>query len=90
MRAGWDDGAGRTLLFEDESQYNYIAVRQWGSERHLKLNEGVGIHSVYHPDAGLEQRYLGLFFSSSSSSTPPPFRRLKPDPFCSSAWPWAR
>jgi len=33
-------------------------VRQWGSERHLKLNDGVGIHSVYHPDTILS---LGIW-----------------------------
>ena len=49
LRAGWDAAAGE-ILYEDESRYNYIVVRQWGSERHLKLNEGVGLHSVYHPD----------------------------------------
>jgi predicted membrane-bound spermidine synthase len=49
LRAGWDTAAG-PILYEDESLYNYIVVREWGSERHLKLNEGVGLHSVYHPD----------------------------------------
>ncbi len=58
IRAGWDDGSAGTLIYEDESLYNYIAVRQWGSERHLKLNDGVGIHSVYHPDSVLS---LGIW-----------------------------
>ncbi len=49
IRGDWDTGEG-PVLFEDESAYNYIAVHQWGSERHLKLNEGIGLHSVYHPD----------------------------------------
>ena len=49
VRAAWDDQAQGELIYEDESRYNYIAVRQWGPERHLKLNDGVGIHSVYHP-----------------------------------------
>ncbi len=44
-----DDGLG-AVIYEDETLYNYISVRQWGTEHHLKLNEGVGIHSVYHPD----------------------------------------
>ena len=38
------------LLYEEESRYNYIAVREAGGERWLKLNEGNGIHSVWHPD----------------------------------------
>ncbi len=89
VRAGWDDGAAGTLLFEDESQYNYIAVRQWGSERHLKLNEGVGIHSVYHPDAVLSNGIWDYFLLAPLFNAPL-FRPLKPDPFCSSAWPRAR
>jgi len=58
LRARWDDDGAGTLLYEDESLYNYIAVRAWGSERHLKLNEGVGIHSVYHPETLLS---LGIW-----------------------------
>ncbi len=58
IRAGWDDGSAGLLIYEDESLYNYIAVRQWGSERHLKLNDGIGIHSVYHPDSVLS---LGIW-----------------------------
>ncbi len=58
IRADWDDASAGTLIYEDESLYNYIAVRQWGSERHLKLNDGIGIHSVYHPDSVLS---LGIW-----------------------------
>jgi predicted membrane-bound spermidine synthase len=58
IRSAWDDGAAGAIIYEDESLYNYIAVRQWGSERHLKLNDGVGIHSVYHPDTLLS---LGIW-----------------------------
>jgi len=49
IRLHWDDGSRGAILFEDESLFNYIAVREWGSERHLKLNDGIGIHSVHHP-----------------------------------------
>lgn len=58
IRRAWDDGAAGKIIYEDESLYNYIAVRQWGSERHLKLNDGVGIHSVYHPNTVLS---LGIW-----------------------------
>jgi predicted membrane-bound spermidine synthase len=58
VRAGWDSGAAGRLIFEQESAFNYIAVREWGSERHLKLNDGIGIHSVYHPDSLLS---LGIW-----------------------------
>ena len=49
------------VIFEDESLYNTIVVRQWGSERHLKLNEGIGLHSVYHPDMLLSQGIWDYF-----------------------------
>ena len=49
VRAAWDNHEQGELIYEDESRYNYIAVRGWGTERHLKLNDGIGIHSVYHP-----------------------------------------
>ena len=61
VRAAWDDGRTGTLIYEDESAFNYIAVREWGSERHLKLNDGIGIHSVYHPGALLSQGIWDYF-----------------------------
>lgn len=61
VRARWDDPTDGALLYEDESVYNYIAVRAWGSERHLKLNEGVGIHSVYHPQSLLSDGIWDYF-----------------------------
>lgn len=43
--------AGLTLLYEDESAYNYIQVLEdSGGNRYLSLNEGQGVHSQYHPD----------------------------------------
>ena len=50
IRAGTEPDEIGAIIYEDESVYNYIAVRQWGAERHLKLNDGIGIHSVYHPE----------------------------------------
>jgi hypothetical protein len=61
VRAAWDDGRNGQIIYEDESAVNYIAVRQWGSERHLKLNDGIGIHSVYHPDALLSRGIWDYF-----------------------------
>ncbi len=61
VRAAWDDSRTGAILYEDESAFNYIAVRQWGSERHLKLNDSIGIHSVYHPDALLSQGIWDYF-----------------------------
>ena len=61
VRSEWDSGASGAILYEDESRYNYIAVREWGTERHLKLNDGIGIHSVYHPDMVLSQGIWDYF-----------------------------
>jgi predicted membrane-bound spermidine synthase len=38
------------LIFEGESSYNYIQVLQDGDYRLLRLNEGQGVHSIYHPE----------------------------------------
>jgi spermidine synthase len=43
-------------IYETESQYNYIQVLEEGDYRYLRLNEGQGIHSVYHP---AELNYYG-------------------------------
>ncbi len=37
------------LIYEGDSSYNYIQVLQEGDYRLLRLNEGQGVHSVYHP-----------------------------------------
>lgn len=73
VRETMDDGLG-ALIYEDESLYNYIAVRRWGSEHHLKLGEGVGIHSVYHPDSLLSQGIWDYFLLA------PLFRSQSPIP----------
>mgnify|MGYP001765606781 CR=1 FL=1 len=38
------------LIYEGESSYNYIQVLQDGDYRLLRLNEGQGVHSIYHPE----------------------------------------
>ena len=72
VRAAWDDGRTGQLIYEDESAFNYIAVRQWGSERHLKLNDGIGIHSVYHPDTLLSQGIWDYFLLAPLFRPAPP------------------
>lgn len=38
-------------IYETESAYNYIQVLETEQDfRYLRLNEGQGIHSIYHPD----------------------------------------
>ncbi len=49
-------GAGQKLknsegqVFETESAYNYIQVIQANGYTMLRLNDGQGVHSIYHPD----------------------------------------
>jgi len=48
----WGTGAIKKTagqIYESESAYNYIQVLQVGDYRYLRLNEGQGIHSIYHP-----------------------------------------
>ncbi len=37
-------------ILEKESSYNYIQVLEKGDYRYLRLNEGQGVHSIYHPE----------------------------------------
>jgi spermidine synthase len=37
-------------IYETESAYNYIEVDQQNGYTILRLNEGQGVHSIYHPD----------------------------------------
>jgi len=45
---GYDKQA-EGILFETESSYNYIQVQKVNDYHLLRLNEGQGIHSIYHP-----------------------------------------
>ncbi len=37
-------------IYEKESSYNYIQVLEQNDYRFLRLNEGQGVHSIYHPE----------------------------------------
>ncbi len=55
-------------VFETESQYNYIEVQQQNGFTMLRLNDGQGVHSIYHPDqlfynGPWEQFLVGPFFN---------------------------
>jgi spermidine synthase len=45
--AGIKASAGQ--IFETESAYNYIQVLEKDGYRYLRLNDGQGVHSIYHP-----------------------------------------
>ena len=54
-------------IYEAESAYNYIQVQEANGFTLLKLNDGQGIHSIYHPDTlnyggPWEQFLVGPYF----------------------------
>lgn len=44
------DKSSQGLIYETESSYNYIQVLESDGYKFLRLNEGQGMHSIYHPD----------------------------------------
>lgn len=65
--------ANATLLYEDESSYNYIQVQEDAQGyRYLYLNEGLGVHSIWHPN---EYRYNGTwdYFLTAPYLNRPPY-----------------
>jgi len=56
---------------EIESEYNFIQVVQRGEWRYLLLNEGQGIHSVYHPTQ-IETGMVWDYFLTAAYFNPAP------------------
>lgn len=57
-------------IYEDESAYNYIEVLEIDGYRYLRLNDGQGVHSTYHPTqlfygGPWEQFLVGPFFNEA-------------------------
>ena len=48
-------------IYEAESAYNYIQVLEKYDYRYLRLNEGQGIHSIYHPT---QRAYQGTWMQA--------------------------
>lgn len=65
-------------IYEKESAYNYIQVIEQDGYRYLRLNEGQGIHSLWHPTdlnyGGPWQQFLVAPFFNSA---PYPIDRVK-------------
>lgn len=62
------------LIFEKESAYNYVQVQEIDNARLLRLNDGQGYHSIYHPDIQFfngpwEQVLVAPFFNPAPIST---------------------
>ncbi len=59
-------------VYEAESAYNYIQVQQQNGFTLLRLNDGQGVHSIYHPDTMYfngpwEQFSVGPYFYANRS-----------------------
>jgi spermidine synthase len=66
--------AGATLLYEEESAYNYIQVQQDAAgNRYLYLNEGQGIHSQWSPDTVADGHRTWSFFLTAPYFNTPPY-----------------
>lgn len=64
-----------TLLYEDESAYNYIQVQEDANGyRYLYLNEGQGIHSQWHPTEYADNRRTWSFFLTAPYFNAAPYR----------------
>jgi spermidine synthase len=67
-------------VFEGESAYNYIEVREVDGTRYLLLNEGQAIHSMYRPDAlptyGTWDYFLAAPYFNEAPFEPQQFERL--------------
>ncbi len=60
-------------VYETESEYNYIQVQEANGFTLLRLNDGQGVHSIYHPDTlyyngPWEQFSVGPFFYEDRST----------------------
>jgi spermidine synthase len=65
--------AAPNLLFERESEYNFIQVIEDNGSRLLTVNEGQAYQSVYHPDTVLLGGYWDLILTAPYlNSTLPP------------------
>ena len=68
------DKQAEGIIYEGESAYNYIQVQEINDYRLLRLNEGQGIHSIYHPtrenfNGSWEQVLVAPYFNTAPIST---------------------
>lgn len=67
LSAGQSLKNSKGQVYETESAYNYIQVQEQSGYALLKLNDGQGVHSIYHPDTlnyggPWEQFLVGPYF----------------------------
>jgi spermidine synthase len=58
-------------IFETESAYNYIQVLEQDGYRYLRLNEGQGVHSIYHPEDMAYEGTWMQFIAAPFFNAPP-------------------
>src|SRR5258706_12451638 len=67
-------------IYETESDYNYIEVLRNGDYTYLRLNDGQGVHSEYHPSelfyGGPRRRALVKPLFNPPPHAPSPLRRI--------------
>ncbi|MBC6935695.1 MAG: spermine synthase [Chloroflexi bacterium] len=74
---------GATLLYEDESAYNFIQVQEDAAgNRYLYLNEGQGIHSQWSPDTYADDHRTWSFFLTAPYFNNPPFAPADVEALC--------
>ncbi len=74
---------GATLLYEDESAYNYIQVQEDAAgNRYLYLNEGQGIHSQWSPGTVADEHRTWSFFLTAPYFNNPPFTLQEVQSIC--------
>jgi spermidine synthase len=68
------------MIFETESAYNYIQVLEFDGYRFLRLNDGQGVHSQYHPTElfyhGAWMQFLVTPFFNSPPFGPEDVKRM--------------
>ncbi len=67
------EASAGTLLFEDDSHYQFVqVVKERGSDRRLlQLNEGWAVHSIYDPESVLTGGIWDAFLTIPALSTAP-------------------
>jgi spermidine synthase len=74
------DRTARGMIYETESIYNYIQVLEQDDFRLLRLNEGQGIHSIYHPEqlmySGPWEQVLAAPFFNAAPYDPARLERI--------------
>ncbi len=58
-------------IYETESAYNYIQVLEIDGYRLLRLNEGQGVHSIYHPEQIVYRGTWMQFLAAPFFNAPP-------------------